>query len=67
MLLIVILMTAFFPLRVLMGVVENISAAEGSQLVNTTGVDLVVSDLLSKQNGGMLESPKLFHNILDTF
>lgn len=36
-----------------MGVVQNISAAEVSQLVNTTGVDLVLSDLLSKKNGGM--------------
>uniref|UniRef100_A0A3B4VEJ9 Zgc:158423 n=1 Tax=Seriola dumerili TaxID=41447 RepID=A0A3B4VEJ9_SERDU len=33
--------------RVLMGVVEGLSAEMVSQLVNTTGVDLVLSDLLS--------------------
>ncbi|XP_071333854.1 solute carrier family 3 member 2a [Trachinotus anak] len=38
--------------RALIGVVESRSAAEVSQLVNTTGVDLVVSDLLSSGNGG---------------
>lgn len=37
--------------KVLMGVVNNITATELSLLVNTTGVDLVLSDLLSK-NGG---------------
>ena len=41
-------------LRVLMGAVENRSAADVSQLVNTTGVDLVLSDLLSSKNGGRL-------------
>uniref|UniRef100_UPI0037E949A2 solute carrier family 3 member 2a n=1 Tax=Semicossyphus pulcher TaxID=241346 RepID=UPI0037E949A2 len=35
----------------LMGVVNNMSAAEVSQLVNTTGVDLVLSDLLSSKQG----------------
>ncbi|KAM8748220.1 solute carrier family 3 member 2a [Acanthopagrus schlegelii] len=39
--------------RVLMGAVENRSAADVSQLVNTTGVDLVLSDLLSSKNGGV--------------
>ncbi|XP_073330512.1 amino acid transporter heavy chain SLC3A2-like [Pagrus major] len=39
--------------RLLMGAVENISAAELSQLVNTSGVDLVLSDLLSSKNGGV--------------
>lgn len=40
-----------------MGVVENISAAEVSQLVNTSGVALVLSDLLSSKNGGRLVCP----------
>lgn len=39
--------------RVLMGVVESASAAEVSELVNTTGVDLVLSDLLGSTNGGV--------------
>ncbi|XP_070710776.1 amino acid transporter heavy chain SLC3A2-like [Pempheris klunzingeri] len=39
--------------RALMGVVESISAAEVSQLINTTGVDLLLSDLLSSKNGGV--------------
>ncbi|XP_075943030.1 solute carrier family 3 member 2a isoform X2 [Anarhichas minor] len=39
--------------RLLMGVVEGISADAVSQLVNTTGVDLVLSDLLSTKNGGV--------------
>lgn len=39
--------------RVLMGVVEGISATEVSQLVNTSGVDLVLSDLLSIKKGGV--------------
>lgn len=43
--------------RALMGVVENISAAEVSQLVNTSGVALVLSDLLSSKNGGRLVCP----------
>ncbi|XP_070785772.1 solute carrier family 3 member 2a [Enoplosus armatus] len=38
--------------RALMGVVESISAVEVSQLVNTSGVDLVLSDLLSSKNAG---------------
>lgn len=38
--------------RALMGVVEGISAEEMSQLVNTSGVDLVLSDLLISNNGG---------------
>ncbi|KAM9335231.1 amino acid transporter heavy chain SLC3A2-like [Symphorus nematophorus] len=37
--------------KALMGVVKGISAADVSQLINTTGVDLVVSDLLSSKNG----------------
>ncbi|XP_078132350.1 solute carrier family 3 member 2a isoform X2 [Sander vitreus] len=39
--------------KLLMGVVEDISAAEVSQLANTTGVDLVLSDLLSSKSGGV--------------
>ncbi|XP_039997428.1 solute carrier family 3 member 2a [Xiphias gladius] len=39
--------------RALMGVVEEISPAEVSQLVNTSGVDLILSDLLSSKNGGV--------------
>ncbi|XP_039679079.1 solute carrier family 3 member 2a [Perca fluviatilis] len=39
--------------KLLMGVVEGISAAEVSQLANTTGVDLVLSDLLSSRSGGV--------------
>lgn len=35
-----------------MGVVKGISASGVSQLVNTSGVDLVLSDLLSSINGG---------------
>lgn len=38
-----------------MGVVEEISPAEVSQLVNTSGVDLILSDLLSSKNGGWFE------------
>ncbi|XP_008288109.1 4F2 cell-surface antigen heavy chain [Stegastes partitus] len=39
--------------RALMGVVEGLSAPEMSLLVNTSGVDLVLSDLLSKNRGGV--------------
>ncbi|XP_068163977.1 solute carrier family 3 member 2a [Antennarius striatus] len=39
--------------RALMGVVENVSAPEVLELVNTTGVDLVLSDLLSSKSGGV--------------
>uniref|UniRef100_A0A8D3B6W9 Glycosyl hydrolase family 13 catalytic domain-containing protein n=1 Tax=Scophthalmus maximus TaxID=52904 RepID=A0A8D3B6W9_SCOMX len=39
--------------RVLMGVTVGASAAEVSQLVNISGVDLVLSDLLSSKNGGV--------------
>ncbi|XP_028284556.1 solute carrier family 3 member 2a [Parambassis ranga] len=39
--------------RVLMGVVKGFSASGVSQLVNTSGVDLVLSDLLSSNNGGV--------------
>ncbi|KAM6909557.1 solute carrier family 3 member 2a [Xenentodon cancila] len=39
--------------RVLMGVVEGVSAPEVSQLVNTTGVDLLLSDLLSSKKEGV--------------
>lgn len=35
-----------------MGVVEGIPAAEVSQLVNASGADLVLSDLLNSENGG---------------
>lgn len=37
-----------------MGVVEGVSAAEVSQLINTTGVDIILSDLLSSKTGGRL-------------
>ncbi|XP_042368518.1 solute carrier family 3 member 2a [Plectropomus leopardus] len=39
--------------RAMMGVVKGISAQEVSQLVNTTGVDLVLSDLLSSNKEGV--------------
>ncbi|KAF6738247.1 4F2 cell-surface antigen heavy chain [Oryzias melastigma] len=39
-------------IRGLMGVVEGASASEVSQLINASGVDLVLSDLLSSNNGG---------------
>ncbi|KAM7377448.1 hypothetical protein PAMA_013977 [Pampus argenteus] len=39
--------------RVLMGVLDGASAFEVSQLVNTSGVDLVLSDLLSTNKGGV--------------
>ncbi|XP_033962026.1 solute carrier family 3 member 2a [Pseudochaenichthys georgianus] len=39
--------------RLLMGVVKNVSDVELSELVNTTSVDLVLSDLLSRRNGGV--------------
>lgn len=35
-----------------MGAVEHKSAAELSQLVNTTGIDLILSDLLNNKSGG---------------
>lgn len=35
-----------------MGVVESIPAAKVSQLVNASGADLVLSDLLNSKNGG---------------
>ncbi|KAM9424624.1 amino acid transporter heavy chain SLC3A2-like isoform 1-T3 [Pholidichthys leucotaenia] len=38
--------------RALIGVVERLSAKNVSQLMNTSGVDLVLSDLLSNENGG---------------
>ncbi|CAI5668548.1 unnamed protein product, partial [Oreochromis niloticus] len=38
--------------RALMGVVNSISADEVSQLVNVSGVDLILSDLLSRNTGG---------------
>lgn len=40
--------------RALMGVVNNISANEVSQLVNVSGVDLILSDLLSRNTEGRL-------------
>ncbi|XP_054457238.1 solute carrier family 3 member 2a [Anoplopoma fimbria] len=39
--------------RLLMGVVESTSAQAVSQLVNTTGVDLILSNLLSSEKGGV--------------
>ncbi|KAM9835068.1 solute carrier family 3 member 2a isoform X1 [Syngnathus typhle] len=38
--------------KMLMGVAQGVSAAELSQLVNTTGADLVLSDLLSAKSQG---------------
>lgn len=38
--------------KVLMGVVNNITATEVSQLANTTGADLILSDLLSNNGAG---------------
>lgn len=40
-----------------MGVVESISAAQVSQLVNASGVDLLLSDLINSKSGGRLECP----------
>lgn len=37
-----------------MGVVEGLSAANVSLLANTTGVDLILSDLLNSKDGGRL-------------
>lgn len=37
-----------------MGVVNNISANQLSQLVNDSGVDLILSDLLSRNMEGRL-------------
>ncbi|XP_041821019.1 solute carrier family 3 member 2a [Chelmon rostratus] len=39
--------------RALMGVVEGLSAANVSLLANTTGVDLILSDLLNSKDGGV--------------
>ncbi|XP_061566335.1 solute carrier family 3 member 2a [Cololabis saira] len=39
--------------NVLMGVAAGVSAPEASLLVNTTGVDLLLSDLLSSKNEGV--------------
>lgn len=39
--------------RALMGVVEHMSTVEVSQMLNTSGVDLILSDLLEKKNGGV--------------
>ncbi len=44
-----------FFLRLLMGVVESVTAAEVSQIVNASGVDLLLSDLLNNKSGGRLE------------
>ncbi|XP_053198896.1 solute carrier family 3 member 2a [Scomber japonicus] len=41
------------PNRLLMGVVEASTATEVSELVNTTGIDLVLSDLLNNNKGGV--------------
>ncbi|XP_038587180.1 solute carrier family 3 member 2a isoform X1 [Micropterus salmoides] len=50
--------------RVLMGVVEGITAENVSHLVNSSGVDLVLSDLLSSKKGGLERIKDL--NILNT-
>ncbi|XP_029310938.1 solute carrier family 3 member 2a [Cottoperca gobio] len=39
--------------KLLMGVVESMSATDVSALVNTTGVDLILSDLIQNKNGGV--------------
>ncbi|KAM4611489.1 solute carrier family 3 member 2a [Polymixia lowei] len=39
--------------RLLMGVVEGVAAPEVSQLLNTSGVGLILSDLLSTDTGGV--------------
>ncbi|KAM8898725.1 solute carrier family 3 member 2a [Spinachia spinachia] len=39
--------------RLLMGVVENMSAEAVSQMVNSSGVDLVLSNLLTSKKGGV--------------
>ncbi|XP_069015389.1 solute carrier family 3 member 2a [Embiotoca jacksoni] len=39
--------------KALVGVVEGLAAAEVSQLVNTTGVDLLLSDVLSSKTDGV--------------
>lgn len=38
-----------------MGVVEHESSLKVQQLLNTTGVDLILSDLLNNRSGGGLE------------
>lgn len=50
--------------RALMGVVNNISANEVSQLVNVSGVDLILSDLLSRNTEGKerIEVLKTLHS-----
>ncbi|XP_074517967.1 amino acid transporter heavy chain SLC3A2-like [Halichoeres trimaculatus] len=43
--------TDYIKKKVLMGVVNNVSAEEVFQLINTTGFDLILSDLLSQNEG----------------
>lgn len=47
-----------------MGVVKNVSAASASRLLNTSGVDLLQSDLISTNIGGGFFSPPLLPNVL---
>lgn len=42
----------FFLLRALMGVVQGLSAGNVLNLVNTSGVNLIMSDLLSQTTDG---------------
>lgn len=44
----------FSCLRALIGVVEKTPAPAVSQLLNTSGVDVILTDLLSSTNGGRL-------------
>lgn len=50
-----LILPCFLSFRLLMGVAEGVSAAEVSRLVNTTGVDLLLSDLLSTKSGGRMD------------
>lgn len=47
------LFSLFFNPRALMGSIKNVSPAKTSQLLNTSNVDLVFSDLVSSKTGGM--------------
>lgn len=43
---------SFFSPRALMGVVKNVFALRASQLLNTSGVDLLLTDLVSTKTTG---------------
>lgn len=55
------------PLRLLMGVVENASADAVSQLVNDSGVDLVLSNLLGSKKGGRLRFRRILQTVSISF